>query len=148
METLGLKNVNMLTKEQYDGVAEPATDELWAVEMDSDKDFKSNVIGWGTPDYTAGVAITYPDSSHKFTAPCDGIIVLFNYWTGANNFSTDTILYINGVETPFRGQSGGSYYENGNGTMSAYISKGDVIYLSRSARSARANTFYPLKGVN
>lgn len=32
MTTLGLKNINMLSKEQYDGVAEPAKDELWAIE--------------------------------------------------------------------------------------------------------------------
>lgn len=56
-ETLGLKNVNMLTKEQYDGVAEPATDELWAVEMDSDKDFKADVIGWGMPNYNAVISV-------------------------------------------------------------------------------------------
>ncbi len=31
MTTLGLKNVNMLTKEQYDGISVPATDELYAV---------------------------------------------------------------------------------------------------------------------
>ena len=31
MTTLGLKNVNMLSKEQYNGIAEPATDELYAI---------------------------------------------------------------------------------------------------------------------
>lgn len=29
--TLGLKNINLLTKEQYDGIAEPVKDELYAV---------------------------------------------------------------------------------------------------------------------
>lgn len=32
MTTLGLKNVNLLSKEQYEGVAEPARDELWVIE--------------------------------------------------------------------------------------------------------------------
>ena len=38
METLGLRNVNMLTKEQYEGVATPTTDELWAVETETYSD--------------------------------------------------------------------------------------------------------------
>ena len=32
MATFGLKNVNLLTKEQFDGLAEPKKDELWVVE--------------------------------------------------------------------------------------------------------------------
>lgn len=42
METLGLKNVNMLTKEQYEGVSSPATDELWAVETETYSDEDGN----------------------------------------------------------------------------------------------------------
>ena len=42
METLGLKNVNLLTKEQYDGVIKPATDELWAVETETYSDENGN----------------------------------------------------------------------------------------------------------
>ncbi len=38
MTTLGLRNVNMLTKEQYEGVAIPTTDELWAVETETYSD--------------------------------------------------------------------------------------------------------------
>jgi hypothetical protein len=56
-EVLGLKNINLLTKEQYDGVAEPATDELWVVEIDSDKEFKADVIGWGMPNYNAVISV-------------------------------------------------------------------------------------------
>lgn len=42
MTTLGLKNVNMLSKEQYDGVAEPVKDELWTVEVETYSDDDGN----------------------------------------------------------------------------------------------------------
>ena len=42
MTTLGLKNVNMLSKEQYDGVAEPVRDELWTVEVETYSDDDGN----------------------------------------------------------------------------------------------------------
>lgn len=42
MTTLGLKNVNMLSKEQYDTVEEPATDELWTVEVETYSDDDGN----------------------------------------------------------------------------------------------------------
>lgn len=109
---------------------------------------KNTSVDWGVPKYNSGIAITYPDSSHKYTAPKDGIVVLFNFWEGAGNFTTQTILYINNVATSFRGQSSTSYYENGNGTLSIFVSKGDVVYLSRSARSVGNNVFYPLKGAS
>ena len=41
-ETLGLKNINLLTKEQYDGVAEPTNEELWGVEVETYHDDKGN----------------------------------------------------------------------------------------------------------
>lgn len=42
METLGLKNVNMLSKANYDTVVEPAKDELWAVEVETYSDDEGN----------------------------------------------------------------------------------------------------------
>lgn len=42
MTTLGLKNVNMLSKERYDNIVEPATDELWAVEIKTYSDADGN----------------------------------------------------------------------------------------------------------
>lgn len=33
-DTLSLKNVNMLSKDAYNNIDEPSTDELWAVETD------------------------------------------------------------------------------------------------------------------
>lgn len=42
MTTLGLKNINLLTKEQYDGIDSPATDELWSVEVETYSDADGN----------------------------------------------------------------------------------------------------------
>lgn len=42
METLGLKNVNILSKEQYEGVSSPAKDELYAVETETYSDDDGN----------------------------------------------------------------------------------------------------------
>jgi hypothetical protein len=57
MTTLGLKNVNMLSKEQYDGVAEPVKDELYAISgsgfgMPSDR-YEDLELGASGTTYTA-----------------------------------------------------------------------------------------------
>ena len=41
-EILGLKNVNMLSKEQYEGISEVATDELYAVATETYSDDDGN----------------------------------------------------------------------------------------------------------
>jgi hypothetical protein len=41
-QTLGLKNVNMLTKEQYNGIANVSKDELYAVEVKTYSDDAGN----------------------------------------------------------------------------------------------------------
>lgn len=41
-ETLGLKNINMMSKERYDGIEEPATDELYAVATETYSDGDGN----------------------------------------------------------------------------------------------------------
>ena len=41
-ETLGLKNINLLTKEQFDAIAEPTNEELWVVEVETYHDNKGN----------------------------------------------------------------------------------------------------------
>lgn len=67
MTTLGLKNVNMLSKEQYTGVSIPATDELWAVEVETYLDEFGNWYrvypdGWCEQGGTVGTTSTsgYP----------------------------------------------------------------------------------------
>lgn len=60
-ETLGLKNVNMLSKEQYDGIAEPTNEELWAV----------SGLGVGFPS-DRYVDLTLGASGTSYTAPANG----------------------------------------------------------------------------
>jgi hypothetical protein len=72
MATLGLKNVNMLTKEQYDTIAEPVQDELYAI----------SGSGFGFPssnyeDLTLGASDSY------YTAPANGWFVLAKNSSGA-----------------------------------------------------------------
>ena len=132
METLGLKNINLLTKEQYDGIAEPAKDELWAVEVDS---------GGSVPDYSAGVSVICPIQDAPFVAPCDGVYVT-NF--AVNN--TSVSLYIDGVQSGFSHSNAGSNRDY----LSHFIPlpKGATIYWSGSAATVSTSMFYPFKGVN
>lgn len=61
METLGLKNVNILSKEQYEGITIPATDEIYAV-YGSGFGFPSNNF----EDLELGASGT------QYTAPANG----------------------------------------------------------------------------
>lgn len=74
-ETLGLKNINMLSKEQYNGVAEPTNEELWAV----------SGLGVGFPsnrydDLTLGASGT------KYTAPANGYYFIDKTSTAASQY--------------------------------------------------------------
>lgn len=74
-ETLGLKNVNLLTKEQYNGITEPATDELYAI----------SGSGFGFPskrykDLTLGVTGT------QYTAPANGWVYLAKSATATGQY--------------------------------------------------------------
>lgn len=60
-EVLGLKNINMLTKEQYGGIEDVASDELYAI-SGSGVGFPSNRY----EDLTLGAAGTF------YTAPANG----------------------------------------------------------------------------
>lgn len=65
MTTLGLKNVNMLSKEQYDGVTVPANDELYAI----------SGSGFGFPSGNYDV-LSLGATGTKYTAPANGYIYL------------------------------------------------------------------------
>ena len=74
-ETLGLKNVNLLSKEQYDGVAEPTNEELWAVEVETYSDNDGN---WYR---------IYPDGWVEQGG-------LYNYGSLAKDWNTVTITFL------------------------------------------------------
>lgn len=76
MTTLGLKNVNLLTKEQYDTIAEPATDELYAI----------SGSGFGFPSSNK-VTLTLGASGAKYTAPANGYFSLLVIGSNADNFA-------------------------------------------------------------
>lgn len=88
MTTLGLKNVNMLTKEQYDGVPVPATDELYAI----------SGAGFGFPsnrydDLELGASGT------TYTAPANGYFYVGKATAAVNQFLNFTNVTRNYEET-------------------------------------------------
>ena len=94
---------------------------------------RETVVGWGMPDYSAGVSVSYTTLNSGFEAPNDGII------TGSwNPLNSDTLVYVNGKVV-----GGGNTYVQ---TLHARLSKGDIV---KAASDTSTNTivFYPLKGV-
>ena len=109
--TNGLKNVNLLNKTQYAAQPDPATDELWAVDIDSDADKKEKIIGWGMPKYNATVNI-----GSGYIAPSNGFLKVRAYNNGGTAYG-----YIDGIEVF-------NWIDDGNsrGTSFIKISKGSV----------------------
>lgn len=93
--------------------------------------FKEQSVGWGMPDYGAGVQVNLP-----YTAPTDGFI--YAYCAGNNAYY---YLEVNGVRM---------VTISTQGTQQATlipISKGDVLTKNQSSGN-NSQYFYPLKGVN
>ena len=93
--TLGLKNINLLTKERYDRVAEPATDELWAVETEtySDDDgnwYRAYPDGWCEQGGNFGAAFSsWSAKTVNFLKPFKDTSYYVNAITG-HNINTDS----------------------------------------------------------
>lgn len=102
------------------------------------KSFAESIYTNIIPDYTKGVAVPYPLSGSKFTAPSNGVYIT-TIW--ANNASVR--LYINGLASAFFA------VDNATGTSSNSftipLAKGDVIYWSQGA-NVRGSSFYPFRG--
>jgi len=90
---------------------------------------KETIVGWGMPDYTAGISV--PLSSMPYTAPSNGIILVF--WNGGNNELT-----INSQSISSFIFSGSAYF---TGKIPFHVKKGDVISCSEEPI-----TFYPCIG--
>ena len=75
MATLGLKNVNLLTKEQYDTIAFPAEDELYAI----------SGSGFGYPTNTFE-DLALGASGTTYTAPANGWVVFGKAASGAGQY--------------------------------------------------------------
>ena len=100
---------------------------------------KQTVVGWGMPDYSAGVA---KNRNTQYTAEIDGLLfVCFNmHQTPANtNYMTINNVVVHGKR--LGGNTGGGYF-------SVYpLSKNDNWIFSTSSSQGEI-MFYPLKGVN
>lgn len=98
---------------------------------------KNAIIGWGIPDYSAGIDVTASIAA-GYTAPTDGFIaVSYAQGTGA------VTCTINGNTITVWGSSGNVY----SSFYYLFLSKNDVFKLGSTSYTKSAN-FYPLKGVN
>lgn len=75
MTTLGLKNVNLLTKGQYDTIAEPVKDELYAI--------SESGFGFASDRYT-DLSLGASGSSYK--APANGWVSFAKKTSAANQY--------------------------------------------------------------
>lgn len=93
--------------------------------------FKEASVGWGVPDYTAGVS---QSADTEYTAPSDGWIYCYN-WS-----RTTSYVSINGVEFTMQTGNGNAVYVGAG--LICFIKKGDV-YKTNSSVYLR---FYPCRG--
>ena len=95
---------------------------------------RETVVGWGMPDYSAGIAVTAEQMKNGFTAPANGFL-LYSYGSSGPvyvNNNSFTILMT---------------YENRQ-LRSIPLSKGDVFRDAVvQANYAGNNIFFPCKGV-
>lgn len=75
MTTTGLKNVNMLTKEQYDGISVPAEDELYAI--------SSSGFGFPSSNYED---LELGASGTTYKAPANGYAFIIKESTASGQY--------------------------------------------------------------
>lgn len=99
---------------------------------------KNTVVGWGMPDYSAGIDVSgYKSSTNQFTAPKDGILSI------SVNSNTDGSVYIDNVH---------SAHANNNdlyarASIILPISKGEKFYAPTVLNlNTFTSCFYPYKG--
>lgn len=107
--------------------------------MNASQSAKETIVGWGMPDYTAGVSVANDTVISGFTAPEKGILML-----GGGAYYPK----INGIDL-----ANGSYYTPNNirfgQTVPIQLDKGDTFSCqSYFVADACTNVFYPFKGVN
>ena len=100
---------------------------------------KETVVGWGMPDYTAGVDLPLNTIT---TAPTDGYIAIVSDNT-VSSYSNPVWLYLDGVLIC---QTVGTYAAKGSGAT-VPVNKGQQIEIRTSASSVLVKKFYPCKGV-
>lgn len=96
--------------------------------------FKEMSVGWGMPDYSAGVEIPVASLVSGYTATIDSI-----FYINGQHPSGITIT----VDNNYVGVLGGSV-----STMPVKVKKGQVIKLSVTPQTANPAVYFPLEGVN
>lgn len=106
---------------------------------------KQTSVGWGMPNYAAGVSVSFPLSDSKFTAPSKGVYMVNAKWAG-NNDGANAFVNETKIASGGNSQAGKSYVDSGS---SAFIplDKGDILYFDQACRAVRLSMFYPMKGV-
>lgn len=104
---------------------------------------RETVIGWGIPDYSAGIAITTPVEATPFVAPCDGLYVVAGVLS-----NTNATLTINGRISAYTFYMGSS--NRCKSAMTIPLSKNDICYWDKTFNAffETSQQFYPFKGVN
>lgn len=92
----------------------------------------------GMPDYSAGIVLSgYNSVSNKFTAPCDGLIIMCGGGTANNAFNLviddEVYLFNNASTTHWVGQQ-------------FFIKKGSTFYYFGTLPEYGMRHFYPLEG--
>lgn len=104
---------------------------------------KQTIVGWGMPDYSAGVSVTLT-SDQTYTAQYNQVLCATVGWGTANygeilaRTDNDTSSMSNII---FAGR--GSKYDWG--TYYLYLKKGQSIYIQQ-VEGVRSSTVYPLIG--
>ena len=106
---------------------------------------KQTAVGWGMPNYAAGVSVSFPLSNSKFTAPSKGVYMVNAKWAG-NNAGVNA--FVNGTKIASGGNSqpGSAYVDTGSSVFIP-LDKGDILYFDQACRAVRLSMFYPMKGV-
>lgn len=97
--------------------------------MNPSQTAKNTIVDWGTPDYSASVAVTMP-----YTAPSNG-------WFVASNYVTNTTIKINNVQVAMGSWADGAW--SGNLNCQIMVTMGDVI-----TGATGTMYFIPCKGAN
>ena len=95
--------------------------------MNPTQTVKNTIVGWGMPDFSAGVAFT-----GTITLPCDALVYSYmsagGVWEGAGFYINSIFIYNSSVYTS---------------TACCYVAKGSTVQAF-----AGACQYFPLKGVN
>ena len=100
---------------------------------------RETVVGWGMPDYSAGVSVSFTVNA-IWTAPSDGILILSS--TGGT-----TPAYYGFINEIVRFRTSAGVNAGGQGGL-IILNKNDTVKMDTITVASQQNTFIPLKGVN